>query len=231
MICLDRDGFRDSRSKPIEVPMLELLLGTAKYRCFVLLPEAGGDELWCHGRWGSIVRPGLDGILQELGFPCSVYCRQIEGEFSKEVRFGQLSWSEESDAKWNIAPGGIENRIFVDFQIYSPPRPQLEKTRKLPCFYCQVKPMVFEGVPSSTAYEAAVFLAFKQSEVNASDFEEAIRDLAGKLRARIYTARLRIGGVNAFESVMREQFMYLGMLNDAWPNLKRPKGSWQVLDR
>ena len=210
--------------------MLEKLLGTAKYRCFVLLPQAGGDELWSRSRWSGTLRPSLDGIIQQLGSPCSVHCRQLEGRASKEVPFGSLSWSEESDAKWILNPDGIKNRLFVDLQIYCPPRPQLEKNGNLPSFYCQLKPMVWEGAPSSTAYEAGLFFAFKKSALNASDFENPLRDLAAKLSAQIYTATLRIGGVNAFESTVREQFMYRGMLDDTWPDLKRPKSSWQGLD-
>lgn len=212
--------------------MLKYFFGKSTYRCFVILPQTRGEKLWCRNRWISDLRPSLEAILLRLGLSCSVHCRQLEKGTGKDVSFRGLEWSKRSDAKWLFSSKSNPNRIFVDLEIFSPPRPVLENKNDLPCFYFQLQPMAWEGVPSRATYDSALFFAFQKSNSleNLLDIQNILNDLAIKLSGSIYISNIRIIGINAFESILREKFLYKGMLNDALPKVALLKASWILLN-
>ena len=217
---------------------LKSLFQMPRYNRFVVLSDSSQGKLWDYVVWKDRVFPSLNRVVKvSKCSSLSVRCRQITKGQSKEVAFGTIEWSPDDAVKWCHHTPATEGRdvswLFVDLQVWSPAKDTLVKEGRFPCLYIQVKPMVWEGDVTKAIYTQAIHLAFLHDEyvVRPQEIESTMRDLAHAVGAvGLYSTLSRVTSLNAFESLVREDFKYLGILQDALPDERKMKGRWTRLD-
>jgi hypothetical protein len=162
----------------------------------------------------------------------SVQCRQITKKQSNEIKFGRIEWSRKSAEVWchdsQLTKGKSQDWLFVDLQIHCPPKEELVKAVEFPTIYVQVTPMAWEGVPSKTLYDQAIHVAIRRGAYGkALSARERVTELAEAIEAvAVYSGTSRVWSLNSFESLLREDFEYRGILGDELPDERRMKGNW-----
>lgn len=202
------------------------------YRRYVILGNSQKGSFWDCSYWSEHIFPPLNTLIDsELGV--SVHCRQVVGPNSREVKFGRLEWSQQGASAWCHGVAGNEDVrsgwSFVDLQVFSPPRTTLIDRGGLPSVYIQVKPVTRRDVPRKTAYDQGIQLAIVEdfARQRQHTIDAAIADLtASPGVVALYYGESKVGALNEFESILREDFMYRGMLDTELPDVRRMRGKW-----
>ncbi|MGE0454256.1 MAG: hypothetical protein AB7O37_16895 [Vicinamibacteria bacterium] len=213
------------------------LFQAPRYRRFVLLGSSEKGVFWDFSVWRQRVFPSLDQLLRasDCRDP-SVQCRQITKKQSKEIHFARIEWSESGAQLWchnsEATRGECDQWLFVDLQVHCPGKETLIRQVELPRTYVQVKPMAWEGIASRTAYDQAIHIAIRQDVYAKSGVaEESVKALAQAAGAiAVYACSSRVVALNSFESLVREDFQYRGILDDDLPNEARMRGKWSRLE-
>lgn len=195
------------------------------YIRFVAIATSEVGYLWEESRWSGLMYPVLDPYVRSLGGEVSIYVRALASG-SKSNNVTLRGWSESLPNRWSMQ---LAKSRFVDLQLFAPPRSERSERRPFPKLYVQLQPVTWEGAESKMAYDQILHIAVKQSDFQSKRelIETAIRMLqldAGIIG--VYSCRSRISTVNSFESLVREDFMYRGMLSDVRPDLGRTKIRW-----
>lgn len=213
--------------------LLKKLFQVPRYSRFVLLVSSKRGSLWDYAVWTERAFAPLDRLLESLGCTSpSVQCRQITKNQSNEIKFGRIEWSPKDAAIWchdsQQTKGKFHEWLFVDLQIHCPPKEELVKAVEFPTIYVQVKPMAWEGVPSKALYDQAVHVAIRRDAYQkAASAGDRVRELAEAVDAvAVYSGSSRVSSLNSFESLLREDFQYKGILEDGLPDERRMKGNW-----
>jgi len=218
--------------------LIKTLFQMPRYKRFMVLGHSSKGVFWQHDVWRSRIFPGLDRLIRLVGCNPSIHCRQITKVGSKEVKFGKLRWADEDAAKWchdsELTAGRFTEWIMVDVQVYCPSKKALIEKMDFPSLYIQVEPMAWGGVSSKTIYDQGVHVAIKLGVYKkiSQQVDDQIRELAQSVSAiAVYQCTSRVQSLNSFESLVREDFVYRGMLDDELPDLRRMKGKWSKWDQ
>lgn len=204
---------------------------TPSYDRYVVLGDSRKGSFWDCANWKTFLFPVLDELLKRAGCTPSVQCRQVKGAHSKEVAFGSLDWSPDDAEKWCHSSENPERDAwkFIDLQVFCPAKAGLIKEGTLPKIYMQVKPMTRSDTESKTSYDEGIHLAFAVNFVreNARHVQATLSYLARLPSVvAIYRTESKITQLNAFESLVREDFMYRGMLESALPDVTKMRSKW-----
>jgi hypothetical protein len=204
-----------------------------RYKRFMILGHSSNGVFWHHDVWRRRIFPGLDRLVRLVECDPSIHCRQITKAGSKEVKFGKLRWTEEDAAKWchgsELTAATFAEWIMVDVQVHCPPKKALVEKMDFPSLYVQVEPLAWAGVSSRTVYDQGIHVAMKLAvyEKTRQQVDDKIKELAQTASAvAVYRCTSRVHSLNSFESLVREDFVYRGMLDDELPDLRRMKGKW-----
>lgn len=199
----------------------------------LLLTSSKKNCLWDYNILSSKIVPNIDCLFSKLDKIPSVQCRQLYRENSKEVNFGEIEWSESGHKKWShnseMTRNEYLNWIFVDVMLFSPKKSDLIRKNEVPELFIQIKPMVHEGIPSRTNYDQALFLLIRQDilRINKRHFETCISKIIDSVNPiGVYETYLRISSLNMFESLIRDEFMYKGILDDDLPDMTKMRKKW-----
>jgi len=219
------------------------MLGVIPYRYvrFALLPPREQEPVWHYEQWCSKVEPVLDGMLQTVGYPCSIHTRQGPTAKMQNAKLGRLVWNDKSHQKWTwgspVTAGERDEWDFEDFELFAPPRHELLKgVSAMPTLYFQIQSMGwspesdYEWVDDVCAnYHQALLVlirsrAFRKHKTR---FTNLVTQLSFNLmQAPVYTATRGVWGLNNFESIFREELIYFGMHKDELPDLSKTKKHW-----
>ena len=193
-----------------------------KYERYVILGDSRTVSFWDCAHWVAEVFPALDMLLAACEFEPSVESRQVVGAGSRPVQFGKIRWSTDDAEKWCHGPRttGRDEWRFVDLQVFCPAKSRLIRNRGLPSIYIQMKPMIRGDMSRRTAYDEGIHLAFAErfSKGRRETVDSAVATLsATRGVVAVYHATTRIRQLNAFESTVREDFMYQGWLETPRP--------------
>jgi|CXWL01.1.fsa_nt_gi hypothetical protein len=210
------------------MPILDLLRGGKKYRAFLLL-SAPQSRFLTPQLWSSELFSALDAVFKAAGCRPSIHRREVT-PMGKERPFGKLSWTHQGIEDWAFRDSGSE-WLFIDLQLFCPSRGDLIKSGSFPSVYVQIQPLgTREGGAGQSAYGDALLLLLGepgQAESAVDAFVTKARQATASPAA--YRGELRVRGLNEFESVLRERFMYRGLLEDPFPNPARMRGKWDFL--
>lgn len=212
--------------------LLKSLFRRPKYRSYLLLGDSRVASSWACSYWTRYLFPGLNELVECCGCAPSIQCRQLTGPDSKEVKFGRLTWSMEDAQKWCHSPQEPSRGewLFVDLQVFCPPRQQLVKEDELPTIYLQVKPVGRRDHERKAIYDEAVLIALEERFVsqNTALVDSVIAKLTGSPAfVALFVSTPTIPALNQFESFVREAFIYRGMHEDELPNVARMPGKWE----
>jgi hypothetical protein len=204
-----------------------------RYACFLVLGASAETPLWHWTTWREIV-PKVSALAESFGTAPSVHSRQIIRGKSSAAPLGRLSWTEAGHQRWCHGSPLTEDRcrdwLFIDTEIFMPRRSQLIKARAYPVAYLEIRPVIAHE-SRRTKYDEELLLA-----VRLTDFDvhhEAVRRFISEVQplARAVltlSESRRVVSLNQFESILPEDFSYVGMLEDELPDLGRLRGSWKV---
>ena len=162
----------------------------------------------------------------------SVHCRQVTGPASREVRLGNLKWMREDAERWCHSFERTETAawIFVDLQVYCPPKALLIKEDGLPAIYVQLQPLGRKDYAARRAkYDQGIHIAIderlaREKSSSVQQLSERLLGLPGAVS--LYESSSRISALNAFESALREDFVYRGILDSELPDVTKMRGKW-----
>ena len=205
-----------------------------RYRCFLVLGSSRGEKAWYWSRWKRIY-PALGEFASVLEQDASIHSRQVYKN-SSAVKLGRLSWSEEGHQKWchysPLTETQCENWTFVDAEVFIPKRRTLLERRgfPFPMAYVQLSPEV-EIDGSRRSYDQEVLLCVRLDKYRAA--QDETRLLLQKIQQQVNAIQTlsevrRVVSLNQFESIRREDSMYLGMYEDPLPDLTKMKGRWTL---
>jgi hypothetical protein len=209
--------------------LLKSLFSAPVYERYVVLGDSQKGPFWDCTNWTERLFPILDRVIAQVQGEASVHCRQVTGSLSKDVKFGRIGWSRDDSKKWCHSSEFPERKAwqFVDLQVFCPAKPVLIKTTELPTVYIQVKPMTRNDTETKTAYDEGVFIALRERFAwggAAESMVSALTHVPGVVA--IYKATAKVTQLNAFESLVREDFMYRGMLESEFPDVKKMRLKW-----
>jgi hypothetical protein len=215
----------------IQTSLRTAILGVRFSRSLLLVDSRRlSGDLWSHSVWTSVVFPALRPLFDELAETPSVHCRQLRGA-SEPVRYGRLDWSPEGAEKWTHqspltrhVSGGWN---FVDLQLFAPPRKQLLAALSLPKAHVIVEPLTVRGESSRMAHDQCIHIAVHQAFWS-QQVRAAVAQLSLAVSALVLEATSRLRSLNEFESLVREHFLYRGMLDHELPDLSRPRLRWVI---
>ncbi len=214
------------------VGLLRSLFRRPRYRCYLFLGDSAIASYWDCGSWTNHLFPALGPLVEGSGCTPSVHCRQVTGPSSKEVKLGRLTWSLEIAQKWCHGPQMSERDawLFIDLQVFCPPKQQLIEEDDLPTIYLQVKPMGTKDQERKTAYDQAVLIAMNQRFALQN---QALVDsvIANVMQVPSFVALFEststLLALNQFESFIRETFIYRGIHKDEFPDVAKMAGKWR----
>ena len=119
---------------------------------------------------------------------------------------------------------------FIDAEVFIPKHNTLLRRAgfPFPMAYLQLSPEVeIEG--SCRSYDQHLLLCVRWDKCGA--VQEEARLLLHRIQHQVnaictLSEVRRIVSLNQFESILREDFMYLGLYQDPLPDLKKMKGRW-----
>lgn len=211
--------------------LIKSLFRKPTYRRYLVLGDSRTASFWNCSNWTTHVFPVLDGLLKLGSCSPSVHCRQVTGPTSKEVRFGRLEWSPENSREWCHSPKRSQTAawLFVDLQVYCPAKQQLIKEDELPSIYFQVQPMGRKDYAGKAIFDQSIHVAIREEIVTArrDDVESEVSKLSRLPGAlALYEATSKVAALNAFESLVREDFVYRGILDSELPDVQRMSVKW-----
>jgi len=202
-----------------------------RYKCLLILGASRDQPAWHWETWKRIV-PSIDRLAGLLATEPSVRSRQVLRGKSSSPNLGRLSWSDEGHQRWchdsPITRGLSPGWLFVDAEVFLPSRPSLIEHRTFPDVYINVSGVGGES-DRLTAYDQTLLLAVRLPVFlrHTLLLQDVVRELQGPLNGVLNLSEVRrLVSLNQFESILLEDFTYLGMLEDALPDLKKLKGRW-----
>ena len=216
-----------------------------KYVCFILLPPREQGPLWYYDAWCEKIVPTASEMLNCFEHGCSLRTRQGPKKTTKEAKLGQLRWNDKSHQKWTwnspLTKGKRDDWVFEDVEIFSPPRyVLLKRADEMPDLYFQVSAMNWcfydDDVSSKETkanYWQALVIAVKNKLLKRQELEfmSLVQQLSLNLmNAPLYTKTQRIWGLNYFESLYLDEFVYFGVHKDELPDLKKTKKRWKRMN-
>jgi len=217
--------------------LLKKLFQTPLYRRFVILASTGViGRLWDYDVWVGLAFYRLDELLREnVGSLPSVHCRQTTGSDSEAVKLGKADWSLRGSEKWAHGSGLTRGKCagwrFTDLQVYIPARRELEADMDFPLVHLHLVPIGY-GSENAARYDQVVQVSVRDDHFRKEEdaIGRIIEQLGESLRApAIFTSVMKVKSLNSFESILREDFMYTGMLDNDLPDERRMKGRWRRL--
>ena len=204
-----------------------------RYVCHLIVGASGGENAWHWSRWREIY-PSIEELAAGLGQKPSIRSRQIMRGRSAAAPLGRLSWSNEGHQRWchdsPLTADRCDAWLFVDAEVFMPARATLIKQRAFPVAYLQLTGVV-EVDESRQSYDQKLLLAVRRPEASQKPgsvraFVESVQTPMGALLTLTQTRR--VVSLNQFESILLEDFTYLGMPEDPLPVLERTRGLWQL---
>lgn len=217
--------------------LLRALFRTPLYRRFVFLASTEViGRLWDCDVWTGLVFHHLDDLLRSLSESSpSVHCRQTIGNQSRAVKMGALNWSKEGSEKWchgsRVTAAKCSDWRFTDLQVYLPTKPELESSMEFPLVHIHMVPIGY-NFENAAKYDQAVQISVLEDLYNNEriSIDRIVDELRRSLQASaVFSASTKVKSLNSFESVLREDFMYTGMLEGEYPDERRMKNRWQRL--
>jgi hypothetical protein len=148
---------------------------------------------------------------------------------------GALNWSNEGSEKWchgsRVTATKCSDWRFTDLQVCLPPKPELESSMEFPLVHIHMVPIGYNS-ENAAKYDQAVQISVREDLYNneRKTIDRIVETLNGSLQAfAVYSASTKVKSLNSFESILREDFMYTGMLDGKYPDERRMKGRWQRL--
>lgn len=214
--------------------LLRILFRKPRYRRFAVLGRSSDGLFWDYRIWVDRIFPKLNRLVETVGSRPSVHCRQLAGA-DKGVKFGRISWSAADAEKWahhsDVRREQCREWLFEDLEVYAPSWAQLGKNLEMPKLYIQVAPMPWLGDPAKASYDQVIQIIVREDEYAKAveEIDRTVRVLASDANAvAVYCHRGRVNALNAFESLLREDFLYRGMREDELPREKKMKGDWSI---
>jgi hypothetical protein len=207
-----------------------------RYSCFLIVGASGGENAWHWSQWQQIY-PRIDELAAALGQRPSIRSRQIIRGRSAAAPLGRLSWSTEGHQRWchhsPVTADRCSSWLFVDAEIFMPPRSSILKKRALPfpVAYLQLTGVGEDDEPAKRSYDQKLLLALLRPVAvengdSAKAFLECVQAPMGALLTLTQTRR--VVSLNQFESILLEDFTYRGMPEDPLPVLERTRGHWET---
>jgi hypothetical protein len=200
-----------------------------KYRSLLLLGRQSEGALWRADVWTEAFE-AIDRFARAVREEPSLRVRQIRTRSDGRKPPQEYPWSVEAHAEW--CHGKDDPRtarwLLVDAEVFMPPWEHLVDADGLPSVFIQVEP-VHDDEERVTRYDQIVLVAVERRLARRSEgaVNELVRSLAALSRSvQLLQMDHRMYQLNAFESILGEQFTYLGCLRDPLPDLEKCHGRW-----
>jgi hypothetical protein len=158
------------------------------YKAFVILGDPGLEPLWHARRWRRFALP-FDQIFSACRAKALVRSGQFDMASKKEIKFGRLGWTPESEAKWTHAsPNAASTQCsFFYTEASAPSLPVCGREGIAPDFYMVVlnDACVSKDIPLQ--FSPRIFLAIASDLPPAilHQLEEAVRSTSTLVNARL----------------------------------------------
>lgn len=212
------------------------------------MPYSSGDEYlsvafvgvsrppcWFYATWTPIAR-SLDRLILELGLKTAV--RTTQSENGAQLRFGRLSWGEQSERKWTHGSPETKGKSaawkFMAGEVWCPHWTDCARSKTNPSLFLSLANPFILGEPKEGQFNQMMLLAMPTTlfRRHLDAVSPAIATIRQQLAATDCVMRVTPWNLNydSIQGALSNHVQYAGSANDMRFDVARTDGKWVPYD-